>query len=123
MNDEHKIFKLNRGIFWDVAPENIPDLIKNVPEISIPRIFHGGKKDFIDLYFLFGKLGGTDVVSNYLKVTKSETVHDVATKLSRVRGAMNNKTPMPQMLISFDEDALEKSFDQWISEIEKIGTN
>ncbi|PGH40382.1 MAG: hypothetical protein CRN43_03350, partial [Candidatus Nephrothrix sp. EaCA] len=81
------------------------------------------KKDFIDLYFLFGKLGGTDVVSNYLKVTKSETVHDVATKLSRVRGAMNNKTPMPQMLISFDEDALEKSFDQWISEIEKIGTN
>jgi len=48
MNDEHKIFKLNRGIFWDVAPENIPDLIKNVPEISIPRIFHGGTKEEID---------------------------------------------------------------------------
>jgi len=48
MNDGHKIFKLNRGIFWDVAPENIPDLIKTVPEFSIPRIFHRGTDEEID---------------------------------------------------------------------------
>ena len=60
------------------------------------------KKDYIDLCFLFDKLGTKKVLEDFKGYNPWMSLKSLAFALSEVRTAQENESPMPEMLLPFD---------------------
>ncbi len=60
------------------------------------------KKDYVDLFFLFEKLGTKKVLEDFKNYEPLMSLKSVSFALSEVRTAQENKSPMPDMLMPFD---------------------
>lgn len=60
------------------------------------------KKDYVDLCFLFDKLGTKKVLEDFKRYDPLMSLKSVSFALSEVRTAQENKSPMPDMLVPFD---------------------
>ena len=66
------------------------------------------KKDYVDLYFLFDRLGSQNVLENFKSYDPLLSSKSILFALSEVKTAKENKSPMPDMLVAFDwRDAVD----------------
>lgn len=81
------------------------------------------KKDYIDLFFLFRKLGDQYVLSEFQKYDPLLSPKSILFALSEVKAAQENKSPMPDMItaVSWKEitQMMLKAAENYLHVIEK----
>jgi len=70
------------------------------------------KKDYIDLFFLFQRLGGKQLLSNFKHYEPLLSDKSVLFALTEVDTARDNNTPMPDMLLNVDWAEIKQLFIQ-----------
>jgi hypothetical protein len=67
------------------------------------------KKDYIDLYFIFNKLGEAAVLEDFRNYNPHISMKSILFALGEVSEASNNKSVMPEMLSKVDWDEIKES--------------
>ena len=67
------------------------------------------KKDYIDLYFLFDKLGAENILDHYKKSNSFISLQSIVFALGEVNNARQNKSVMPKMMVDISWNEVEKS--------------
>lgn len=67
------------------------------------------KKDYIDLYFIFKKLDAISVLNDFTNYNPYISMKSILFALGEVSEARQNKSIMPELLISADWNEIEKS--------------
>lgn len=67
------------------------------------------KKDYIDLYFIFLKLGETTVLNDFKKYNPNISMKSILFALGEVTEAYNNKSVMPEMILPIQWEEVTKS--------------
>ena len=70
------------------------------------------KKDYIDLHFLFDRIGAMQALTGFKNYEPLMSMKSVLFALGEIGVARTNQTPTPKMILPFDWDEVEQKFER-----------
>jgi hypothetical protein len=70
------------------------------------------KKDYIDLYFLFDKIGAMQALTSFKNYEPHMSMKSVLFALGEIGVTRTNQSPTPKMILPLDWDEVEQKFEQ-----------